>query len=169
MSKYEEMRSAARAARAAFDEYRQRSVQALGTVVEGLEDYCEVPNERIVLLKWNGEYEELRGYVPAEAGRRFALPGAVEHDSADGYWYLGLQIWLNQTQWITFPIGVIEIDGQTKFKMASSDPKAFNPSDPNQVEAVCIGIANEIIRVYREPRGEARAKKIGFEFSPQPS
>lgn len=56
MTKYEEMTNAAKEARIAYGQYRERSWRNLWAIVGGLEDLCGVPQDKIVYLKWNGEY-----------------------------------------------------------------------------------------------------------------
>jgi hypothetical protein len=169
MTKYEEMSNAAKEARIAFAQYRERSLKNLWAIVSGLQTICGVPAEKLVYLKWNREYGELRFFEPPESGMIYTLAGATDHDELDDFWYLGLQLWVSRLEWVVFSIAVSERDGKTLFKLGSGKPETVDLSDEKQRVAACGSIADDVISVYREGRRGETEKKFGFQVSPPPA
>ena len=162
-------RTRPREARIAYGQYRERSYKNLWAVVSGLQTICGVPPDKLVYLKWNGEYGEIRSFEPPEPGMIYTLPGATVHDELDDFWYLGLQLWVSGLEWVTFFIGVSERDGKTFFKLGSSKAEVVDLSDEKQRKAVFESIADDVISVYRDGRRSETEKKFGFQTSPPPA
>jgi hypothetical protein len=155
MTKYEEMCRAANAQRLAFDDFRERSWRALSAVVDGLKSFFVIPENMIVLGRWNGQYEEQRNYFLPDDGGSYGIVGAARFDPADEFWYLGLQVSLNQLQFVRFSVAAGEKDGKTVFKLGpNSTPEIVDPLNDSQMETFCERITDRIIQVYREPKAE---------------
>ena len=162
MANYSEMRDAALNAQQRFNGMRDRAYGCLGKVVQGLITHCQVPQDKITFLKWNGGLDEQRHYYPADAGQRYSLQGAAVFDDSDGYWHLGIRISLTQLQFVSFALCVTQQDGTIKVKTGvDAKPQTLNIDNEAELRAYCESIADKVIQVYAEPKS-SESRTFGF-------
>jgi hypothetical protein len=164
MTRYEEMRKAAMDRQRAWIEMRDRCFGYLTRFANGLIQYIGVPNDRIELLKKaDGEAQ----YLPAEEGKHYTLPGAIQFCEEDGYWHLGLAITLSAPDvfpsvWYGFVI-MLKEDGKDVLVKTGLEKKEWRiPSD--QIGS-CVEVFESIAAVSLERLVQGNAyqpKGIGF-------
>jgi hypothetical protein len=167
MTKYEEMCSAANNARKEFLDCQQRCWAYFYSIIGGLEDHCGVPKEKITYLKWNGQRDGTRRYLPAEPGITYTLPGAIDYDETDGFWHLGLRIVLGPDNvapkpWVTFALCIKE-QNQTPMVKVGIDgkPRTIFLDNENARNQYCEIITEEAVKAFSNPT-EPGIKVIGF-------
>jgi hypothetical protein len=176
MSKYEEMSAVAVKGRKDFADYRQRSWQNFSRLVRGFIDYCGIPQDRIMYLRWNRLTGEDREYQEPRDGGRWALPGAVEFDEEDGYWHLGLCVTLTKPgtfppMWFAFTLCISEQQGKLMVKTGLIEqPRTLDPLDTFDCAQLYEDIVDVVMARMKEPeRRLEQRKKIGFDVPPLPS
>lgn len=165
VSKYAEMNQAAQAARRSWLEARQRSWQYAATLVKELCSYCEIPNDRIAFLRWNGATGEDCVYQHPENGGRYFLPVAMRYNDETGFWHLGLSIVFDNVQSVFFAFCVADRDGRQVVKIGhDGNAKPIDAANPNQRNEFYDGIIEAVMQCYRDGKS---SKRIGFSIAAQ--
>ena len=82
--------------------------------------------------------------------------------SADGYWHLGVQIWLTQLQFVTFTICVTEDAGTVKVKTGiGAKPQILHAEIESELNAYCESIGDRIVQAFSEPKSSG-SRTLGF-------
>ena len=117
MSKYEEMCQSVIEAQNRDAEYRDRCWRQLATLYNGFLQYTQTPANRVTLLKWNGHDDETSRFSPPESGiGAYTIQGAAVLGS-DGFWRLGIRIFLEPMATVWFAFFVAEQDGHPVTKV----------------------------------------------------
>ncbi len=162
MANYSDMCNAARNAQLQLYARKERAFASFSKILQGMITHCGVPQEAITFLKWNGEGEENRLYLPAEEGQLYSMQAATQFDESDKYWHLGVRIRLSQLQFVTFALCVGEEDGALKVKAGNGgEPQNFALDSEAEIKMICNSIAEAVILVYSDPRNSTM-KEVGF-------
>jgi hypothetical protein len=162
MANYNDMCNAARNAQLQTYTRKERAFASFSRILQGLITYCGVPQEAITFLKWNGEGEENRRYLPAEDGQLYSMQAATQFDDSDKYWHLGVRIRLSQLQFVTFALCVGDEDGTLKVKAGDrGKPQNLALDSDTEIKVLCDSIAEAVIQVYSDPKNSAM-KDVGF-------
>jgi len=81
MSRYDEICAVASDAREQWIAKKDRCYQAINSLLFGLRDYCTIPDEQILYLRWNG-YKDGAFSLPGD-GSKYTLLGAIEYSEDD--------------------------------------------------------------------------------------
>jgi hypothetical protein len=170
VSKYEEIRDVAAAARKSWISQRDRCWSYMGNLVNGFVKYCGVPFGQITYLRSNEASGELRAYREPEDGGRYTLLRAIVFDDEDGYYHLGLCVTLTPPnvfppQWVSFALCVTEKDGKPTVKIGFvGEPRQIDLNDASQCGAFYEGIVESLKQCFRDPK-KSNSKTIGFGVS----
>lgn len=159
-TRYEEMCEIAKSSNNQWNDFKRNSADFIHTLLDGFIVYCQIPDGKIELLKWNGEHDHLCDYLPPEQdGHRFTAYGAITYDPAENGWRMGVRLWLTNLHFVDFAISAVRQDGRV---VAKFDRKTY-PVDPTSVEATQLheAMASAIKQSYREPR-DSDSRRVGF-------
>lgn len=159
-TKYEQMCEAANRASLNWNVYRDRCGECLGIFMTGFATYCQIPGERLTLLRWNGEYGELADYEAPEDDKKFALPGAMRYDPMSNSWHIGANLRLGSLQFVTLAIQALEQNGRPALKFGLK-VYVFSLENPELAVPIYDALAKEIISCY-EKSTTPDSRRIGF-------
>lgn len=143
VTKYAEICEVVQATRKSEDEYRDRCWKYMGTLLSGFLSYCAIPQERVMLLKWNGLRGDASKFTAPEDAGIYSMAGATVLDE-DGFWRLGLRISFGSAA-IAFAFWVGEQDGGPITKIAD---KTWKLDFSNQHQ--CEEFYDEVVRRVKE-------------------
>lgn len=167
MTTYKEMCDVAALTRKEHNDYQQRAWGYFISIVKGLVEHCEIPDDRIVYMKWNGRVGEDRVYSMDRDGGRYTLVGAVDFDLSDGFWHLGVKIILTPAnsfphQYVTFLLCVNEQNKVPTVKIGlNAKPRIMHFENLTERDAFCDEIADSIVKDFTEPQKPTDGR-IGF-------
>ena len=158
-TKYEEMCNAVVTSQRNIDQYRDHCWNYLATLYNGFVMYSGVPQENITFLKWNGSDDDLSQFSQPENGEQYTLQGAAVLGE-DGFWRLGVRIFLKPMATVWFAFFVAEQNGHPVVKIGD---KTFNPDLQNadSRNEVYEEIISRIKDAFSFPK-KVRSKSIGF-------
>jgi hypothetical protein len=165
-SKFEEMCAAANASNRRWQEYRQRCFDYLARWVELFTDYCESPDEKVQMYKWNGERYDECEFEQAEKGF-YTVPGAAVYDSEMNCWVVGVVLRLSRQPGLSanvvyFPLLVGEFEGEPTVRIGfKGEAKLLNFGNTQTLHQSFDSVVDMIKGVYDEARGEGK-RGIGF-------
>jgi hypothetical protein len=172
MTKFQEICEAAKTARSDHFALRDNSWRALNEFLMGYKAYCEIPDDRIKLLKWNGAHgEESKYNREPEEGGIWSLMGATVFDEANELWVLGVVLTLTPNgtfpeNWVSFAVCTTEIDGNTQMKIGFPGPVFPWNQDESSRHKFYDYINVELLKNLPKPRlgAGAATKSLGFQF-----
>jgi hypothetical protein len=131
---------------------RDRAYGCMAKIVQCLITDCQIPQDKITLLKPETGEHGNRTYSPPEDGRKYGVAGATVFDPSDRFWYLGIRIDLTGLQFIQFSISITDQDGVIKTRGADGKLQTLDPDDNLSLTAFCESICDGIVQVYSEPK-----------------
>lgn len=167
MSKYKEMQDASAFAAKNWFELQERCWAHIAKLVHGFRLYCDIPADRLRVLKWNGLSGEDREYAEPEGGGRYFVPTVAEFDSEEGFWHLGISITLTPEgsfppQWFAFILCVGEKEGEIMVRVGSvGKPSAIDFEDKASCDAFYKTIVDKAIQMVGQPT-KPGSKTMGF-------
>lgn len=159
MSKYQEMCEAVIEAERQRAEYREHCWQYMATLYNEFLEYTETPANLVTLLKWNGSDDENSCFSPPEKNMVYALPGATVLGE-DGFWRLGLRIFLKPIATVWFAFFVAEQEGRPLVKVGDKTYK-IDWESPNARNKLYDDIVNRIKDAFTGQKKQGN-KGIGF-------
>jgi len=171
MSNYQQMCEAAATARKSYLDYQQRVWGYFAAIMNGLIQGCDVPQERIVYMKWNGLEGDDGHFAVADDNTQYALPGAIAYDRRDNSFNLGVLIYLtpaNQIprQHVTFGLWISEKNDVPSIRVGrDGKPKLVPLKDEAARNVFCDEVAQQIVEASAFPP-KANQKTIGFDIGP---
>lgn len=166
------MCAAAETARKRYLDAQQRCWGYLFSILGGLVEHCGVPDDQITFLRWNGLQGDERRYLPLEEGNVYTLTGATVFDESDGYWHLGLLIYLNPRNHlprlhIVFALCVTERNDAPLVKVGiDGKPRTVFLNNPAARNQFCEEIVQRAISTFEKadyPKVSQQA--IGFNLT----
>jgi hypothetical protein len=162
MTSYQEMQDAALKSQQKFDGMRNRANASLAKIVTGFVEHCQVPFEQITILKWNEIEGDVRGYEPAENGKRYNIPAACLFDESDKFWHVGIRLNLSQGQFAQFVLCTSESDEDFSVRLGRTGAfRKLNINSADEVNAFCDSVCSRVVELYSEPKASA-SRSIGF-------
>lgn len=158
MTKYEEMKEAARTVQRHFSERQQHCWQYGVKLVQGFVSYCGIPDDSIRVLRWEGTVEA--PFQDAEPGHHFTASGAMKFDEESESWRFGLRVTLTGSQWVFFGPQISDSDGKAVVRIGTDKARNIDPDDQEQWNALYDSIVEIIKGCYQE--GIAKRRSIGF-------
>jgi len=158
MSKYDEIRDAARLSRENHGHFRSRCISAMTILVHNFASYAGIPDENVRLVPLGGEPKEGTAY-PCHAAMRFG---------EDGYWHLGVWLIITTLDSVLLELCLTEREGKLFVKGGiNGKPYQLDGFDTVLCNAFYDEIVEQVKRIYTEDTlgsdEEPKVRRIGFE------
>lgn len=129
MTRYEELCSVAQEARNEWIVKRDRCFQAVFALLGGLMQYCSIPDEQLIYLRWDGFPDGV--FTVPEDGSRYTLAGAIAYSEDDDEWNIGVCLYLSRPGVLPrlntrFGLFVAERDGRLTVRVGPEKPRTIN-------------------------------------------
>jgi hypothetical protein len=160
MSKFDEMKAAAIAARKDWSGHKDRCLNYFVEIIQGFILHCSIPPENISFLRWN---DQTKHYEPCDDNKHYTLPGAVVFDEKEELWRLGIHITFTQVDFVGLGLALTEsASNKLLLRMPGEKTvKEIDFLDSNQKNKLFNDLIDEIISAYKTPKPE-NGRTIGF-------
>jgi hypothetical protein len=139
-------------------EYRDHCWKYMATIFNGFLSDCGIPQNHVTLLKWNGSNNDESRFSASDGGA-YTFPGAAVLGD-DGFWRLGVRIFLEPMATISFVFYVGEEGGCPLIRVAD---RTYKPD--LEIADSCNEIYEDVIRRVKDafsfPK-KAKSTGIGF-------